>query len=312
MKKLLKAILHPKMAWNYLQNKRLEGAYGKKLSDEAYLKKAFKLRMGKKLDLDNPKTFSEKLQWLKLYDRKPEYTVMVDKYLVRKYIAEKLGEEYLIPLLGVWDSPEEIDFEALPEQFVLKCNHNSGAGMYICTDKSKMDVEKVKAELRKGLAQDYYLHGREWPYKNVPRKIVAEKYMVDESGYELKDYKFFCFDGEVKALFIAKDRTKEDEETKFDFFDADFNHLPFTNGHPNAEPPYFKPDKFEEMKELAKVLSAGIPQLRVDFYNINGKIYFWELTFSHWSGMVPFSPEEWDYKFGEWIKLPEKTENDRG
>ena len=132
--------------------------------------------------------------------------------------------------------------------------------------------------------------------------------MVDESGTELKDYKFFCFDGEVKALFIAKDRMKEGEETKFDFFDENFNHLPFTNGHPNSKPPYYKPENFEKMKELAGVLSKGIPQLRVDFYNINGKIYFGELTFSHWSGMTPFDPEEWDYKFGEWITLPKKED----
>ena len=298
IKKYLK---NPFLIFHYLKTKRLQGAYGQKLDDETFLRKAFRLNMGYELDLENPKTYNEKLQWLKLYDRKSEYTMMVDKYLVRDYIAKEIGEEYLIPLLGVWDNADDIDFDALPEQFVLKCNHNSGVGMCICTDKSKLNIAKVKAELTKGLKQDYYLANREWPYKNVPRKIIAEQYMVDESGYELKDYKFFCFNGQVKAMFIAKDRQKVGEETKFDFFDENFNHLPFTNGHPNAKPPYFKPDKFEEMKALAERLSQNIPHVRVDFYNINGKIYFGELTFFHWSGMVAFDPEEWDYKLGEWI-----------
>lgn len=283
------------------------GMYNR-LSDEEYLKRKFKVAMRKELDLENPKTFNEKLQWLKLYDRKPEYTVMVDKYLVRNYIAETIGEEYLIPLLGVWDDPDEIDFDSLPDRFVLKCNHNSGLGMYICRDKSKMDIKAVKAALRKGLRQDYYLSGREWPYKDVPRKIVAEQYMEDTETAELRDYKFFCFDGEVKALFIASERQSATEETKFDFFDADFNHLPFTNGHPNARVLPQKPRQFEKMKELAAILSKGIPQVRVDFYEVNGRIYFGELTFSHWSGMVPFDPEEWDYTFGSWIKLPSKKE----
>ena len=288
--------------YRYLFNCDL-GMYDK-LPDEEYLKRKFKAAMGKELDLENPKTFNEKLQWLKLYDRKPEYTVMVDKYLVRNYIAETIGEEYLIPLLGAWDDPDEIDFDSLPDRFVLKCNHNSGLGMYICRDKSKMDIKAVKAALRKGLRQDYYLSGREWPYKDVPRKIVAEQYMEDTETAELRDYKFFCFDGEVKALFIASERQSATEETKFDFFDASFNHLPFTNGHPNARVLPQKPRQFEKMKELAAILSKGIPQVRVDFYEVNGRIYFGELTFSHWSGMVPFDPEEWDYTFGSWIKLP--------
>ena len=150
---------------------------GKSLSDESFVKLRFYAAMGKKLDLDDPKTFNEKLQWLKLYNRKPEYTMMVDKYLVRDYIKEKLGEEYLIPLLGAWDDPDEIDFDALPDRFVLKCNHNSGTGMYICRDKSKMDVQKVKDGLRRGLAEDFFMRSREWPYKNVPRKIICEQYM---------------------------------------------------------------------------------------------------------------------------------------
>ena len=275
-----------------------------RMDDEKYLKKLYTVNFGKELDLENPKTFNEKLQWLKLYDRKPEYTMMVDKYRVREYISEKLGEEYLIPLLGVWDDPEEIDFDKLPNQFVLKCNHNSGLGMCICKDKSKLDIKKVKAELKKGLKENFYLRGREWPYKDVPRKIICEKYMVDESGYELKDYKIFCFNGEPKALFVATDRMTD---TKFDFFDVEFNHLPFTNGHPNAEKEIAKPQNLDEMLKVASVLSKGIPQVRIDLYNVNGKILFGEMTFSHWSGMVPFEPNKWDERFGEWIVLPKNN-----
>lgn len=298
-----------KKGFKYLINKNYRflinshfGFYNS-MSDEAFLEKKFKITMRKDLSLENPKTFNEKVQWLKLYDRKPEYTIMVDKYKVREYIKEKLGEEYLIPLIGVWDSPDEIDFDKLPNQFVLKCNHNSGLGMCICKDKSKLNIKKVKEELRKGLKQDYYLTGREWPYKDVPRKIVCEKFMVDESGYELKDYKYFCFNGEPKIMFIASDRQIIGEETKFDFYDMNFNHLPFTNGHPCSKKKIACPKAFDKMKELAAVLSKDIPLLRVDFYEINGKVYFGELTFSHWSGMVPFEPKEWDYKLGEWIDL---------
>ncbi len=275
------------------------------LPDKFYLKLQFHRKMGYRLNLKNPKTFSEKLQWLKLYDRKPEYTVMVDKVKAKEYVASKLGEEYIIPTIGVWDDPEKIDFDSLPDLFVLKCNHNSGTGMYICKDKSKMDVEKIKAELRKGLKENYYIKNREWPYKNVPRRAFAEAYMEDEFG-ELRDYKFFCFDGEVKALFIATDRSKGEHAVRFDFFDENYNHLPFTNGHPNASVLPKKPIMFEEMKNLASKLSKGFPHVRIDFYEVGTQIYFGEMTFFHWSGMKPFVPEEWDYKFGSWIKLPSK------
>lgn len=275
------------------------------LSDKAFLKLRYQFCMGEKLNLSDPKTFNEKLQWLKLYDRNPAYTMMVDKYKVREYIKDTIGEEYLIPLLGVWDDPDDIDFDALPDKFVLKCNHNSGLGMCICKDKSKLDVAKVREELRKGLKENYYLGGREWPYKDVDRKIVCEQYMEDPTTEELRDYKFFCFDGEVKALFVATDRQTKGEETKFDFFDADYNHLPFTNGHPNARVLPEKPKAFDKMKALAAILSKNIPQVRVDFYEVDGRIYFGELTFSHWSGMVPFDPPAWGNAFGEWIELPD-------
>ena len=269
------------------------------LPDKTYIKFKYYSRFKKFPNLKKPKTFNEKLQWLKLYDRNPEYTKMVDKYEVRKYIAEKIGEEYLIPLIGVWTSFDEIDFDCLPEQFVLKCTHNSG-GLVICKDKSKLDIEKTRKRINGSLKNNYYWSGREWPYKKVKPRIIAEKYMVDESGTELKDYKFFCFDGEPKVMFIATDRP---HDTRFDFFDMEFNHLPFTNGHPNADRELKKPDGFQEMIELAKSLSKGIKQSRIDFYDINGKVYFGEITFFHWSGLTPFEPEEWDYTLGEYIKL---------
>lgn len=274
-------------------------------ADKKYLEILYRYLMGKKCDFENPQTYSEKLQWLKIYDRKPLYTQLVDKYEVRKFIEERVGEEYLIPCLGVWDYFDEIDFDKLPNQFVLKCTHDSG-GLIICQDKSKLDKRKAKKKIEHCLKRNYFLNHREWPYKNVKPRIVAEQYMVDESGYELKDYKFFCFDGVPKAMFIASDRGVAGEETKFDFFDMDFQHLPFINGHPNANKKIACPKSFDEMKRLAAILSKGFPQARIDFYDINGSVYFGEITFYHWSGLVPFEPDEWDYTFGSWISLPQK------
>ena len=277
----------------------------KNLSDEKLLKKLFKARMGKELDLENPKTFNEKTQWLKLYDRRPEYTQMVDKYEAKKYVSDRIGEEYIIPLLGVWDKFDEIDFDKLPKQFVLKCTHDSG-GLVIVRDKDKLDKKAAKAKIEKCLKKNYYYYCREWPYKNVKPRIIAEAYMEDAETKELRDYKFFCFNGVAKALFVATERQNKNEETKFDFFDMEYNHLPIKNGHPNAAVPPKKPKTFDEMKTLAEKLSVGVPSLRVDFYEVNGKCYFGELTLSHFNGMTPFEPEEWDYKFGEWITLPPK------
>ena len=294
----LYTITHPKVLSLAILKK-----ISKYISDELYLRIKFYLTMGKVLHLKNPRTYNEKIQWLKLYGRTPETSSLCDKYAVKKIVSEKIGDKYVIPLIGVWDSPDEIDFDSLPNQFVLKCTQNSGKGMYVCKDKSKIDKSRILEGLREGLRQDYFLPSRDYCYKGIPHRIIAEEYREDFKTGELRDYKFFCFDGDVKALFIASDRTK-DVETKFDFFDENFNHLPFTNGHPNADVPPSKPICFKEMKKLASELSKGIPQVRVDFYEIRGKVYFVEMTFFHWSGMTPFVPEEWDYKFGSWIKLP--------
>lgn len=272
--------------------------------DKAYIKKKYKEELGEKLNLRNPVTFNEKLQWLKLYDRNPLYTQLVDKYRVREYIAKKLGEEHLIPLLWVGDDPDDIDFNTLPSQFVLKCNHNSGRGMCVCCDKSKLDYASVRNELRKGLKENFFLTSREWPYKNVARKIICEQYMTDDSGNEgLTDYKFFCFDGVAKIMYISNDFCKE---PRTDFFDMEFNHLPIRMKDPPADISPQKPEHFEEMKQFAEILSEGIPHLRVDFYLIRGKIYVGELTFYHSAGFTRITPDEWNLRMGSWIKLPQK------
>lgn len=270
--------------------------------DAKYLKILYRYRMGKKLNIDNPKTFNEKIQWLKLYDRKDLYTKIVDKYEVRKYIEDKIGAEYLIPLLGVYNSFDEINFELLPKQFVIKCTHDSG-GLVICKDKNKLNIEKARKKISKCLNRNYFYNTREWPYKNVKPRIIIEKYMVDESRTELKDYKFFCFDGKVKSLFVASDR---DTDTRFDFYDINFNKLPLKQYYENGTKEISKPKGYDEMLKLSSKLSKGFPHVRVDFYDINGKIYFGELTLSHFSGLKKFEPEKYDYLFGDFIKLPDK------
>lgn len=276
------------------------------IPDKLYLQMLYRRDFNKKLDLKNPKTYNEKLQWMKLYDRRPIYTTMVDKFAVKDYVAKIIGEEYIIPTLGVWDKPEDIEWDTLPNQFVLKCTHDSG-GLVICRDKSKLDKQTAMDKLRKSLKRDYYKAGREWPYKNVPRRIIAEKYMEDSQLGDLPDFKFFCFNGVVKALFIGTERGTGD--VKFDYFDADFNHLDLVQEHPMSGRDLPKPEHFEKMKLLASKLSKGYPELRVDFYNINGSIYFGELTLFHHGGVIPFHPEEWDYTFGSWINLPAERNN---
>lgn len=271
-------------------------------SDKLYLRMIFRLKMGYPLNLDNPKTFSEKLQWLKLYNRKPEYTTMVDKYAVKEYVAKIVGEEYIIPTLGVWDTPEEINWDELPNQFVLKTTHDSG-GVFICKDKNNFDFNHVRNLLNKRLRKNLFYLTREWPYKNVKPRIIAERYMEDAEGV-LNDYKFFCFEGKVEAMFVATDRQNKSEDTKFDFFDNQYNHLPFCQGHQNASKIPLKPKRFEKMIQLSELLTINIPQIRVDWYEIGNSIYFGELTFFHYSGLEPFEPKEWDYKFGELINLP--------
>lgn len=283
--------------------------FGRWLPDKPYLQLMFYAQLGYKLDLCNPKSFNEKLQWLKLNDRNPVYTQMVDKYEAKRYVAKIIGDEYIIPTIGVYEKGDDINFEELPNQFVLKVTHDSG-GIVVCKDKSTFNrIEAVKA-LNKSLKENFYYMNREWPYKNVHPRIIVEKYMENGGNNSLKneltDYKFFCFNGEPKLMFVATDRFTSGVETKFDFFDTNFNHLPFVNGYPNSTINIPKPASFELMKELACKLSTGIPHVRVDFYDVDGHVYFGELTFYHWSGFVPFYPREWDYKIGEMLDLPSK------
>lgn len=275
------------------------------LPDELYLKVEFWFHLGYWPDLTNPKTFNEKLHWLKLESKKhPEYTQMVDKIAAKDYAASIIGEQYIIPTLGVWYSVDDIDWDSLPNQFVVKAAGDSG-GVIVCKDKSSFDVEKAKAHLKKYGERSYYMRNREYPYKNVPHRYIAETYMEDESGYELKDYKFFCFNGEPKFMYVATGRQQHD--TRFDFYDMDFKHIPVINGHPNADNLSTKPDNFDEMKSVAAKLSAKLPHVRIDLYNINGKVYFGEITFFHMSGIAPFEPAEYDLKFGKLIELPIKN-----
>ena len=271
--------------------------------DKLYLRIKFYCRLGKVLNLKHPTTYNEKIQWLKLYGRTPIDTILSDKFAVKEYISKTIGPQYVIPLLGVWNNFDDIDFDKLPEQFVLKCTHDSG-GIVICKNKAEFDLEKARRVINRGMKNNFYVFSREKAYRDIPRRVIVEEYREDSKTKELRDYKFFCFDGVPKALFIASDRQVDGEETKFDFFDMDYNHLPFTNGHPNAKVLPEKPVCFDEMKALAAKLSKGLIHVRVDFYEVDGKVYFGEMTYSHWGGMTPFVPEEWDSIFGSWIKLP--------
>ena len=287
------------------------GAYNY-MNDQDYLMMQYKLRMNRELNLENPQLFSEKLQWLKLNDHNPLYTQLVDKYRVRDYIAEKVGEEHLIPLLGVWDDPDEIDFDKLPEQFVLKCNHNSGTGMCICRDKSKLDYEKVRKALKKGLKENFYMRCREWPYQNVSRKIIAEKLMTYASdslcNKGLDDYRFYCFHGEPRLIYAYQSGTLDHNNkpgiASCDIFDAQWKHLPFRQKSPNAATPPQAPANVEKMLEISRKLSEKLNFMRVDFYEIDGRLYIGELTLYPGGGFAPFYPDEWDREIGAWLKLP--------
>ncbi len=272
------------------------------LPDPVYLKTYYRLKLDRPLNLKNPQTFNEKLQWLKLHDRRPEYTRMVDKYEAKKYVAEVLGEDYIIPTLGVWDHFEDIDFDSFPNQFVLKCTHDSG-GLVICKDKAEFDIEAAKRKIESSLHTNYYYMGREWPYKHVKPRIIAEQYMSDGDGVDgLTDYKVHCFDGAPKVILVCRDRFKEMSE---DFFTEKWEHIAVQRRqHPNSQDIIDEPDELEEMLKLAEKLSANSPFVRTDFYTINGKVFFGEFTLFPASGMEAFVPEEYDQLFGDWITLP--------
>lgn len=274
--------------------------------DKIYLKYIFYRIMWYRLNLKDPKSFNEKLQRLKLYNRNPNFTKMVDKYESKKYVSDIIWKEYIIPTLWVYDSFDEINFEELPNQFVLKCTHDSGS-VVICTDKKSFDKEKTKKKLKTALNHNYYYNYREWAYKNIQPRIIAEKYMVDESWVELKDYKVFCFNGEPKIIQVDYDRFSVH---KRNIYDLDWKFLPFEILYPSDKNHKInRPWCLEEMVDLARKLSKGIPHVRVDFYIINNQIYFWEMTFYHGWWYEDFRPKDWDYRFWQWIQLPNKFTN---
>lgn len=271
------------------------------IPDSIYIQIYYFAHFKKFCDLKNPSTYNEKLNWLKLHDHNPVYPTLVDKYEAKEYVARIIGNEYIIPTLGVWDTFDDIDFEKLPNQFVLKCTHDS-EGLVIVKDKKKLDKNAAKEKIEAALKQNFYYIGREWPYKDVKPRIIAEQYMEDHVDGELRDYKFFCFDGEPKAMFIASDRASD--HVKFDYYDLKFNHLDIKQKYPHAKEALRKPVTFEKMIEFSKILSKGFPHVRVDFYEVDGHLYFGELTFYHFSGFMPFEPDRWDKVFGDWLKLP--------
>lgn len=271
------------------------------LSDKMYIKIQYRSITGRKLNLNNPVRYNEKLQWLKLYDHKPEYTDYVDKIKVKSIISKSIGEKYIIPTIGVWDNVDDIDFDKLPDQFVIKCNHDSHS-VCICKNKLEFDIQKTKEKLSKALKRNMFYYGREWPYKNISPQILAEKYMEDESG-GLQDYKVLCFDGIPKLIQLHSGRFT-DGYTQ-DFYDVDWNLQPFNQrGEQNSKIPQNKPVFLEEMLELSAKLSKNIPHVRVDWYYANDQLYFGELTFFDAAGYDEFVPDEYNNIIGDWIKLP--------
>lgn len=290
--KLLKIIKHPKYIFLKLDQLKIIT-----LSDEKFIKWCYEYRIGKKLNLDNPKTFNEKIQWLKINDRKDLYTKLVDKYEVKKYLEKKIGKEYVIPLLGAWNSFDEINFNELPEKFVLKTTHDSG-GIVIVKDKNKINLKEIKKILNKSLKRDYYRMWREWQYKNVPRRIIAEEYM--EVDGELKDYKLFCFNGVPKICLVCSNRFIKLKKT---WFDENWNKLNIKEGNHDNEEFLEKPQSYELMKKISSRIANNSTFMRVDFYEIGGRPYVGEITFHPNGGYEQFKPEKWNKLFGDMIDL---------
>lgn len=274
------------------------------LPDKLYLKLRFRFEMKQKLDLKNPKTYNEKLQWLKINDRNPLYTTLVDKYAVKDYVANVIGKEHVIETYGVWDKFDDIDFNSLPNQFVLKATAGGGSNsVYICKDKNTFDFARAKKGLERANKQNMFYNGREWPYKNVPRKIIAEKFMTNgDKG--LVDYKFFCFNGEMKFLYVSQGLDNHDT-AEISFFDLDGNELYFSRSDYKRIKNLELPNNWEEVKKTAEKLCKhlSVPFVRIDVYSIENQVYFSEITFYPCSGFLPFEPKSADLELGNMIKF---------
>lgn len=295
LKKIKKIIKNPQLVILYI----LDFKIGAIIPDDIYLNIKYKLNIGRKLNLNNARTFNEKLQWLKIYDRNPLYTILVDKFEVRKHIAKTIGEDYLIPLIGAWDKFEDIDFSKLPNQFVLKCTHDSG-GLVICKDKNMLNIEKARKKINKCLKRNYYYYGREWPYKNVKPRIVCEKFISDKDTTP-DDYKVLCFNGKAKLVEVHMDRF---ESHKQDFYDDKWNKTKISQDGTISDYVYEKPREFEKMIKLSEMLSTDMFHVRIDWFIVHDKLYFGEITFYDGSGFDSFDKEEDDYLLGSWINLP--------
>lgn len=300
MKKIIELIKSPLKIFIFLNNRNIL-----RLSDKTYLKIRYRASMHKKLNLDNPQTYCEKLQWLKLYDRNPKYKQLVDKYEVREYITKTIGEEYLIPLIGVYNSFDEINFKNLPKQFVMKCNHDSGS-VIICNDKEKFDINKAQKKITKALKTDFFYNGREWPYKGINPKIIIEKYLSETPNEQIKDYKIYMFNGKLGYFSICSEREKK---LKITFFDNNRKLIELRQEGYENDKKIKLPKNYNKMVSLAEKLSKGIPQVRVDFYEVKDKIYFGEMTFFDGSGFFHFVPEKYDYIWGKKIELPSRKES---
>lgn len=286
-----------------LNDKNIKEKFKYLMDDKLFLEKQFKEYMGYDINFDNPKSYNEKLNWTKLYDRNTLYTQLTDKYAVRGYVKKKIGEKYLIPIIGVWDNAVDIDFDALPNQFVLKCTHDSGS-CFICKDKNTIVKEDVVKNLNGYLNKNYYYYNREWAYKDINPKIIAEKYMGGRLN-DLPDYKFFCFNGRVFCSYTMKNYMINHDDGECGFFDRDYNIMPLIRK--DFKPICYqlpKPINYTKMIEVAETLSEGFPHVRVDLYNIEGIIYFGEMTFYNSAGYMLFDPSEWDYILGDMYDLP--------
>lgn len=276
------------------------------LPDKAYLSILYRANFKKKIDWKNPKTFNEKLQWLKLIDRNINYCDMVDKYKVKQDVSSKIGKEHVVPILGgPWNNFDEIDFDTLPDQFVLKTTHDCG-GVFICKDKKSIDYQKAKCFLEKHLRRNYYFHCREWPYKNIIPRIFAERFISDKENTVLPVYKIFCFDGCPKIIQVILNDKQINESV--DYFDIQWNRLNLKQNFPNSTQPLMRPHNLDTMLRIAETLSLGHAFIRVDLYEANGTIYFSEYTFYSDAGFAKFEPEEWDEILGSWIQLPKTTQ----